>query len=124
MAEGGRDIVAHEALLARRLVRLFRIERSGQLSRRPRDLVARLLQRRGELIDALIRTDAARRGLKIPITVELQRAAEALWRETTQSWRSTDARLQQLRADLLMARGEGIPSGIRGHAGGRVIGRV
>jgi hypothetical protein len=124
MAEGERDIVAHESLLARRVGRLFRVERNGQLARRRHELGEHLLRRRGELIEALIRTDAARRALKIPITGELQRAAETLWRETAQSWRSADTRLQQLRADLLMARGEGTPSGVRGTAAGRIIGRV
>jgi hypothetical protein len=122
MAHIERDIVVHESYLARRVGRLFRYERAGRLSRR-QELAQRLSRRRGELIDALIRTDAARRNLQIPISPELRNAVEALWLETGGARRDADARLDRLRADLLMARGDGIPSGVRGVAGGRVIGR-
>jgi hypothetical protein len=121
MPDNERDILAHEGHLARRVGRLFRMERVGRLIGRSEELTRRLRDRRGELIDALIRTDAARRHLGIPISPELQRAIEALWRESGDTKRDADARLDRLRADLLMARGDGIPSGIRGGAGGRII---
>jgi hypothetical protein len=122
MADGDRNIVAHESHLARRLGRLFRAEREGRLSGRRSGLAERLVRRRGELIEALLRTDAARRALHLPISLDLQRATEALGHETAQSLHTADARLQQLRDDLLMSRGDGIPTGIRG-SGGRIIGR-
>jgi hypothetical protein len=122
MAEIERDIVVHESHLARRIGRLFRSERAGRPARR-QELAQRLFRRRGELIDALIRTDAARRDLQIPLSPELASAIEALWHETGGARRDADARLDRLRADLLMARGDGIPSGVRGGAGGRIIGR-
>jgi hypothetical protein len=122
MAAAGRDIVAYETDLARRLDRLFRGERNGRLARRPPMAAERLLERRGQLIAALIRADATRRALLLPVSADLSRAAEALWRETGLARRCADARLDQLRADLLMSRGEGIPSGIRGVADRRVIG--
>lgn len=123
MAENERDIVAHESYLARRIVRLFRIERVGRLSRRSHELMQRLLDRRGELIDALVRIDAARRQLRLPVSPELQQAAERLWQESGDARRAADARLDQLHTDLLIARGHGIPSGIRGSATGRILGR-
>jgi hypothetical protein len=123
MPDRERDIVAHESHLARRIARLFRMERVGRLIGRSQELTQRLRDRRGELIDALMRTDAARRNLRILISPELQRAVEALWRESGDAKRDADARLDRLRADLLMARGEGIPSGIRGSAAGRIIAR-
>lgn len=123
MPASERDIVAHESLLARRVGRLFRVERAGRLAERAPDLAQRLLDRRHELIDALIRTDTARRNLKIPISPELQHAAEGLWREAGEMRRVADMRLDRLRADLLLARGDGIPTGIRGLSNSRVIGR-
>ncbi len=123
MVDNKRDIVAHESYLARRIGWLFRIERLGRLGRRSHELMERLLDRRGELIDALARTDAARRQLLLPVSPELQQAAEALWRESGAARRAADARLDRLHADLLIARGHGIPSGIRGSATGRILGR-
>jgi hypothetical protein len=124
MIETDRTILAHESHLARRLGRLFRAERQGRFSDRPRGLAERLVRRRGELIEALVRTDAARRALDLPISPDLRQAAEALARETAQSIHAADGRLQQLREDLLRSRGDGIPTGIRGSAGGgRIIGR-
>jgi hypothetical protein len=123
MAETDRNIVAHENYLLRRLSRLFRAEREGRLSGRRNGVGERLVRRRGDLIEALLRTDAARRALRLPISPELRRAAASLAAEAAQSRHTADARLQQLRDDLLIARGDGIPTGIRGAAGGRIIGR-
>jgi hypothetical protein len=123
MTDADRAIVAHESHLARRLGRLFRAERQGRLSGRRRGLAGGLVRRRGELIEALIGTDAARRARRLPISPELRRAAEALAREAALSHDRADVRLRQLRDDLLMARGQGIPTGIRGAAAGRLIGK-
>jgi hypothetical protein len=124
MPNGGRDIRTHEAHLARRLGRLFRIERSGRLQQRGADVTARLQVRRGELIAALMRTEATRRQLRLATTPALHQALAALWHETGAMHRVADRRLQQSRSELLLARGEGIPSGIRGTLAGRLLGQV
>ncbi|HEY7992350.1 MAG TPA: hypothetical protein VID77_13255 [Stellaceae bacterium] len=121
MAGGERDIVTHESLLARRIGFLFRLEHVPALARRPASLAQRLRQRRGELIETLMRADAARRALHLPVSAELQQAVEMLWREAGAARRDADARLDLLRADLLRARGDGVPSGVRNAAQGRVI---
>lgn len=121
MAGGERDIVTHESLLARRIGFLFRLEHVPALARRPASLAQRLRQRRGELIETLMRADAARRALHLPVSAELQQAVEMLWREAGAARRDADARLDLLRADLLRARGDGVPSGVRNTAQGRVI---
>jgi hypothetical protein len=123
MPDRQRDIVAHERYLAHRVGRLFRLECAGCLSRRRADVARRLLDRRGELIDSLIRADHARRNLQIPISAELKLAIEALWREVGAARSKADARLEGLRDNLAMALGEGIPSGVRGMAAGRILGR-
>ncbi|MGH6980011.1 MAG: hypothetical protein ACREFC_02280, partial [Stellaceae bacterium] len=119
MTGGERDIVAHESRLARRIGFLFGIERAGQLARRAPRLAQGLLRRRGELIEALMRADAARLALRLPVSAELRQAVETLWREAGATRRETDARLDDLRADLLRARGDGVPSGVRSAAAGR-----
>lgn len=118
---GARDIVIHETYLARRVALLFRLERAPALTRRSASLGARLRQRRGELIDALMRADAARQTLRLPVTPALRDAAEELWREVAAARRDADARLDLLRADLLRARGDGVPSGVRNAASGRIL---
>lgn len=117
------DIVTYESHLARRIGWLFRVEWTGVLMRRPPELERRLRDRRGELIDALIRADTTRRSRKIPISPELQSAAEALWRESGLARRAADARLDQLRTGLAMTFGIGVSSGIRGTATGQIIAR-
>jgi hypothetical protein len=122
MSRSERDVVAHEVLLARRLGRLFRYEHADSATSRP-DLMNQLRARRGDLIDALVRADAARRHLDMPVTPLLQDAMRALWHDIDAARRDADVRLDRLRTELLLARGAGIPSGIRGAAAGRLLGR-
>lgn len=123
MARTEPDIVARESQLARRVGRLFRFECAGRLARYSSDIERRLQDRRGELIETLIRTDRARRDSQIPISAELQRAAEALWQEIGAARRATDVRLEQLRANLAIALGDGASSGVRNSATGRILGQ-
>lgn len=123
MDAGGRDIVSHETRLAQRVTRLFRLERRGAFARRSRDLTARLATRRGDLIAALMRTDAMRRTLKLPISPALDAAMAALAEEVGRARDSADARLRQLEAELRMVRGEGVQSGLRDSTAGRLIGK-
>jgi hypothetical protein len=123
MDASARDLVSHESRLARRLERLFRLERRGALARRPRSLAARLTLRRGDLVTALIRADAMRQALKLPVSPALDTAMAALAGEVDLARGSADARLDRLAAELRIARGEGIASGLRDTGGGRLIGQ-
>jgi hypothetical protein len=116
------DILAQERRLARRVERLFRLERRGAMPRRSRDLAGRLAGRRGDLVTALMRADAARRALDLPVSPELRAALEALWRETGRARDSADTRLRQLAAELRLARGDGTASGVRHSVDSRLIG--
>jgi hypothetical protein len=53
-------VSAADANAVRRLARLFRIERHGGFARRPPAIAARLVQRRGELVEAVQRLDPGR----------------------------------------------------------------
>lgn len=121
MSRNERDIIAHEVRLARRIGRLFRCEQGVGSTRSP-GLMDRLRARRGELIDALMSADSARRQRQMPIAPHLEEAMRALWREVDCARRDADRRLDWLRTELLLARGEGMSTGIRGSAGGRVLG--
>jgi hypothetical protein len=116
------DIAVRESRLARRLGRLFRVERRGGFARRPPELAGHFLRRRGALIDELIATEVQRRAQAVPSSTELRQAAEALGREIRESRVSVDARIEQLETELRAARGEGMTTGMRNGAAGRVIG--
>jgi hypothetical protein len=117
------DIVTTECRLARRLGRLFRIERSGGFARRPQPVASRCISRRGALIEALMQTEVDRRAASAPISPELRDAAQALWDEVGRSRASADARLERLETELRTVSGLGPPSGLRGSTTGRLIGR-
>ncbi|MGH7072892.1 MAG: hypothetical protein ACREFD_01645 [Stellaceae bacterium] len=118
-----RDLPDHERRLARRIERLFRLERHGAWARRSREVAARLTTRRGDLIAALVRADAMRRTLTLPPSDEMQTAMAALWDEVARARGSADARLRQLESELRIASGEGIASGARGSSAGRLLGK-
>lgn len=123
MARADANIAAVESRLARRVCRLFQMDRTGVLARRGANLAGRLRDRRGQLIALLIQTDKTRRNLEIPISPELQHAAEALWRETNSLHDGVQAELERLQIDLSLVRGAGRPTGIRNATAGRVIAR-
>lgn len=122
MSRSEHDIVSQEVFLARRVGRLFRCERAVAATRPP-ELMNRLRLRRGDLIDALVRADETRRHLNVPATPPLQDAMRSLWCDIDSARRHADNRLDRLRMELRLARGEGMRSGVRGSAGGRMLGR-
>jgi hypothetical protein len=117
------DILRHEGRLARRIERMFRLERRGILERRSRDLKDRLAARRGDLIAALIRTDATRHTLKLAVSPELHAELTSLWREVQDARQGVDVRLMQLETELRLSSGAGIASGVRDSGSSRLIGR-
>jgi hypothetical protein len=117
-------LTRQEVWAARRLARLFRIERSGRLNRNPREAVRRLAERRGLLIDELTRLDQQRRLLGPHPQTELDSAMGELTREVGQAEQFCLALLGELRDELDGLRGKGSPSGLRDGAAGKLLGRV
>lgn len=106
--------------IARRLSRLFRIERSGGFDRRPAETVRRMIERRDALIDALIAFQ--RRHEEAPSPALLRSLAE-LADEARYAQEYAEAQVVRLRAELGLRRGDGRPTGLRGGAEGQLLGR-
>ncbi len=114
------DPEADARRIARRLSRLFRIERCGGFDRRPAETVRRMIERRDALIDALIAFQ--RQHEKAPSPAFLQSLAE-LADEARHAQEYAEAQVVRLRAELGLRRGDGRPTGLRGGAEGQLIGR-
>jgi hypothetical protein len=118
----GPDLSGDECRAARRLARLFRIERNDRFDHRPAATVARLIARRGVLIAALIALDSRRRAAAAPVSIALAEAVAELRRETERARDPADSRLQRIFKDLRISRGEGLATGLRASDGGRHLG--
>jgi hypothetical protein len=116
------DLVGDECRAARRLARLFRIERNDRFDHRPAAMVARLIARRGALITALMALDDRRRAAAAPASIALSTALAELRRDTERARAPADARLQRIFKDLRISRGEGLATGLRAGDGGRHLG--
>jgi hypothetical protein len=122
MNDEATDLMRQEVWAARRLVRLFRIERSGRLARRRTDIALRLIERRGQLIDELRRMEIRRRSVAPLIPAELGLTMAQLSREVASSEQSCLELVARLSAELRRLRGEGPASGLRDSTGGRLLG--
>jgi hypothetical protein len=114
---------AAEGRIARRLARLFRIERLGGFERRSPATASRLVERRGALIAQLIALDDRRGSVFAPRTGALDEALRALAREVERGRDSAVARADRAMAELQLRRGGWLQRGIRGGARGRLLGR-
>lgn len=123
MAAAAIDPLTRQCRAVRRLERLFRCERTGRLRRVSHALAQGLIARRDRLIGELFDLERARRAGLAPLPHELHRALTGLAREIEHSRQSAEIRLRQLDTELRFRRGEGRTSGLRGNAGGQVIGR-
>jgi hypothetical protein len=108
---------------ARRITRLFRIERIGRLERRPAATIRRLITRRGALIDALIAAERRRRSDAETRPPALEQAFAELALEVGECRPSAERRLFELAAELRLRRGEVPPTGLRPSIGGQLLGR-
>jgi hypothetical protein len=123
MTDPGTDMEVRESRAARRLGRLFKIERTGGFDRRPVATVRRLIERRGALVKELLLLDGMRRSDASPRSAELERVLRELAREVTQSLCHSQVRLDRLGTDLRLRRCEGVSTGVRDGANGRLLGR-
>jgi len=123
MVDMAAELAKTEYRLARRLARLFRIERRGRFDRRPGDVAVRLVARRGALIDELMRLERRRRSLTPWNLPELDIALAGLAREVGSGEQWCRERLAELGAELDRRRGIGTATGLRAGGAGRLLGR-
>jgi hypothetical protein len=123
MADVATELTRTEYRLARRLTRLFRIERHGRLERRPGDVAERFIARRGELVDELMRLEGRRRSLTPWPLPELDLAFATLAREVGSGEQWCHERLATLGAELDRRRGVGTATGLRDSGAGQLLGR-
>lgn len=123
MTGATQDFITIERRAAQRLGRLFRVERGGGFERRPIATVERLVSRRGTLVEELLRLDRARRAERRPLSAALRQAMAELKSEIEQSLAVVETRCEELRAELRLLNGEGLPTGVRDNRSGRLIGR-
>jgi hypothetical protein len=117
------ELMQREIRTARRLVQLFRAERSGRFARRPAETARRLIDRRGHLVDELLRIDARRRSVARETPSELELEMGALAVEVGRAEQCCLDLLTRLDAELRRVRGEGPTTGLRDGAAGRLLGR-
>jgi hypothetical protein len=122
MTETGNRLELIESRAARRLGRLFRMERVGCFERRPTETVWRLIRRRARLVDELIELDAERRSQAAPGSVELGAAIEELVREVDRSQNWCVDRITALAGELRRQQAGGIATGLRDGADGWLLG--
>jgi hypothetical protein len=122
MTDEATALIRREYRIARRLARLFRIERSGGFAHRPADVARQLLQRRGAVVAELMRLDAKRRSLAPWTAADLDIAMGALAREVDRAEQRCRELLAELGAELERRRGLGTATGLRDGAAGRLLG--
>jgi hypothetical protein len=123
MTEDGSALIRQEYRVARRLARLFRIERSGRLERWPSAVVWRLMDRRSRLIDELVRLEERRRSTAPPARAALDHPMGALAREVSRAEQHCLERVAVLGAELDRRRGRGTATGLRDAVEGQLLGR-
>jgi hypothetical protein len=123
MTETASRLELIEIRAARRLGRLFRIERIGCFERRPIAIVQRLTARRARLVDELLRLDADRRSGAAAGSVELAAAMRELAREVDRCQARCVDRITTLAGELGWRHARGIATGLRDAGDGRLLGR-
>jgi hypothetical protein len=116
------ELIGREVQAARRLVRLFRVERSGRFARRSAETVRRLVERRGQVIDELLRLDAQRRQVAHRKADELGLTMRVLAREVEAGELRCRELLARLDVELRQLHGDGALTGLRDGTGGRLLG--
>jgi hypothetical protein len=109
--------------MARRVARLFRLERSGHLRRQPVEIARRLIDRRGRLIEELAQLEEKRRSFAPWVPAELGLTMGALAREVECGEQRCLEFVAEIGARLSQLRGEGAATGLRDGADGRLLGR-
>jgi hypothetical protein len=122
MIDDATALLRREYRAARRLARLFRIERSGSLARRSSEIARCMIERRGKLIGELGIMDIKRLSLAPEPTPDLDLAMRSLAREVDRAEQRCREVIAELGAELERRRGMGAATGLRDGAGGRLLG--
>ncbi|MBV9826707.1 MAG: hypothetical protein JO001_13695 [Alphaproteobacteria bacterium] len=107
---------------ARRLARLFRIERTGGFDRRPVEIAEQIIGRRGQVINALGAFYSGHRLAGRVGSAELDAALQELSIEVERSIMTAEDRHHSLGVELHFRRGETL-SGMRTDKSGRLLAR-
>ena len=118
------DLFIAESRAARRLARLFRIERHGGFDRWPAATVSRLIERRGMLVKDLKHLNGVRRSLPATRSSELDAALKALETEVNRAINPTRSRVEQIGGDLRSLTAARLPTGIRDTGRGQLLGKT
>lgn len=111
------DLAIRESRAARRLGRLFRLERAGAFARWPAETVWRLIARRGTLVAELSELERQRAGAAASPLPELEAALGELAREVELSRERAEALVAELGAELRARRSAGVATGLRDDGG-------
>jgi|SRR5579872_2257838 len=122
MIDDATALLRREYWAARRLARLFRIERSGGLRRRPAEIARRMIERRGDLIGELASIDAKRLSLAPEPAPDLDIAMRSLAYEVDSAEQRCREVIAELAAELKRRHGMGSATGLRDGADGRLLG--
>ena len=122
MKESGSALGRRQSRAARRLNRLFQIERNGGFERWPAATVSKLIERRGSVVEALLTMELKRRSTTTQPSPELDSALFILRGEIDRALDRAQTRLEQISKELRLSRGEGLPTGIRNSAHGHPLG--
>lgn len=120
--DNARDADTEQTRVARRLCRLFRIERAGRFETRPAAVVQRLIARRDTVIDALLAAETQRRRDGRPSSAATTAAFEELRLEVDQGQVPAAAKSRALQAELRKRNAGPAGSGLRNKARGRFLG--
>lgn len=122
MIDEATALLRREYRTARRLARLFRIERLGGFARLPGETRRRIVERRGALIGELVGIDAKRMSLAPWTTPDLDVAMGSLAREVDRTEQHCRELIARIGAELERRRGMGTATGLRDGADGRLLG--
>jgi len=122
MIDDATALIRREYRVVCRLARLFRIERSGGLARRPAEIARCMLERRSDLIGELASIDLKRRSRASEPTPDLDLAMGSLAREVDRAEQRCRELIAALGGEIERRRGMGAATGLRDGADGRLLG--
>jgi hypothetical protein len=123
MTDAADENIVRKKLVARRLRRLFKIERGGRFDRLSVATAYRLIARRAALVNELVLLGDGRHATAPLHSAELGEAIVELAREIDLSLPHAKMQVERLGRDLRLRRGETLATGIRDGANGRLLGK-
>jgi hypothetical protein len=122
MADEAATLIGQEIRTARRLARLFRLAGSKR-AEQSSEIALLLARRRDTVVAELTQIEAKRQPVTGPEPVELAAAMAALRAAVDGGERHCRGLIARLSAELGRLRGESATTGLRGDAGGQLLGQ-